>query len=138
VPAPQRTARIEDEIWNPAQVQAQAEGASLAGLMRAAVQRYATGELTSQAEPASQPAPKLTSHLEPASQGTAAIITTIGHGEPASGTLCMGPGCFGRDTRKYGLRKLPLCTACAAALQGETYKREPPPSAVRAIHRGAA
>ena len=36
----------------------------------------------------------------------------------------MGPGCFQRDTRKYGLRELPLCTACAVALQGETYKRE--------------
>jgi hypothetical protein len=37
VPAPQRTARIEDEIWNPAQARAQAEGASLGALMRAAI-----------------------------------------------------------------------------------------------------
>jgi hypothetical protein len=43
VPAPQRTARIEDQIWNPAQARAQAEGASLGALMRAAVQRYADG-----------------------------------------------------------------------------------------------
>jgi hypothetical protein len=50
VPAPQRTARIEDEIWNPAR--AKAEGASLGALMRAAVERYATGDLTSNAEPA--------------------------------------------------------------------------------------
>jgi hypothetical protein len=45
VPAPQRTARIEDDIWNPAQARAQTEGASLGALMRAAVQRYASGDL---------------------------------------------------------------------------------------------
>jgi hypothetical protein len=59
VPAPQRTARIEDEVWDPAQARAQAEGASLAALMRAAVHAYASGDLTSTAEPASQPAPSL-------------------------------------------------------------------------------
>jgi hypothetical protein len=46
VAAPQRTARIEDDVWNPAQERAQAEGATLAALMRAAVQRYADGHLT--------------------------------------------------------------------------------------------
>jgi len=52
VPAPQRTARIEDDIWDPAQARAKAEGASLGALMRAAVQHYASGDLTGNAEPA--------------------------------------------------------------------------------------
>ena len=50
----------------------------------------------------------------------------------------MAPGCFQRDTRTYGLRKLPLCTACAAALTGHTYWRELPPGAERITRRGAA
>ena len=33
------------------------------------------------------------------------------------------PGCWQRDTRKYGLRSLPLCPARAAALAGEVYQR---------------
>ena len=57
--APQRTARIEDEIWDPAQVRAKTEGASLGALMRAAIQRYAADDLTSNAEPASQPPARL-------------------------------------------------------------------------------
>jgi anti-sigma factor RsiW len=146
VPAPQRTARIEDEIWNPAQAKAHAEGASLGALMRAAVERYASGELTSQALPASQPAPELTSQPQPASQangsvtsqGTAALVTAIGAGEPSTGVVCMGPGCWQRDTRMYGLRKLPLCTACAAVLEGRTYQREIPPGAARIMQGGSA
>jgi hypothetical protein len=59
-------------------------------------------------------------------------------GEPSHGVLYMGPGCFQRDTRTYGLRELPLCTVCAAALQGQAYKREISPGAARAIRRGAA
>jgi hypothetical protein len=59
-------------------------------------------------------------------------------GEPSHGTLCMGPGCFQRDTRRYGLRRLPLCTACAAALQGQAYQREAPPGAARTLRRGTA
>jgi hypothetical protein len=51
MPAPQRTARIENEIWDPAQARAKTEGASLGALMRAAVERYATGDLTSNAQP---------------------------------------------------------------------------------------
>jgi hypothetical protein len=46
----------------------------------------------------------------------AVSLGAIGDGEPGNGTLCLGPGCFQRDTRKYGLRQLPLCPACAAAL----------------------
>jgi hypothetical protein len=45
VPAPQRTARIEDHTWDAATARAQAEGASPGALMRAAVQAYATGQL---------------------------------------------------------------------------------------------
>ena len=59
-------------------------------------------------------------------------------GEPSPGVICMTPGCWQRDTRKYGLRDLPLCTACAYALRGEVYQREIPPGAARAIRRGAA
>lgn len=136
--APQRTARIEDEIWDPAQTRAKAEGASLGALMRAAVQRYATGDLTSNAKPASQPHPSLTSHAQGASQGTAAAIAATGTGEPSPGVVCMGPGCWQRDTSKYGLRSLPLCPACTAALQGKTHQREIPPSAARLMRRGAA
>ncbi len=69
---------------------------------------------------------------------TSSPLAALPDGEPSSGSLCMGPGCFQRDTRKYGLRELPLCTACAAALQGQTYKRDLPPGAARAIRRGAA
>ena len=58
--------------------------------------------------------------------------------EPGHGAICMGPGCFQRDTRKYGLRQVPLCPACVAALRGDTYKRELPPGAARALCRGAA
>ena len=93
MPAPQRTARIEDDI---AQARAKAEGASLGALMRAAIQRYASGDLTSNAEPASQPQPLA------ASQGTPALVTAMSPGEPSHGVLCMGPGCFQRDTRTYG------------------------------------
>ena len=50
MPAPQRTARIEDDIWDPAQARAKTEGASLSVLMRAAVQRYAVGDLTTEVE----------------------------------------------------------------------------------------
>jgi hypothetical protein len=138
VPAPQRTARIEGEIWDPAQARAKAEGASLGALMRAAIQRYASGDLTSNAEPASQPHPELTSHAQAGSQGSAAAIAAIGTGEPSPGVVCMGPGCWQRDTTRYGLRELPLCPACAAALRGETYQRELPPGAARLMRRGAA
>lgn len=141
MPAPQRTARIEDDIWNAAQARAQAEGASLAALMRAAVQRYASGELTSPAEAASQLTAEVTSQPgtadRPASQAAQALASA-GPGEPSPGVACAGPGCWQRDTRKYGLRKLPLCPACAAALQGHEYKREIPETAALAIRRGAA
>jgi hypothetical protein len=114
--APQRTARIEDDVWDPAQARAKAEGASLGALMRAAVERYASGDLTSNAEPASQPHPDLTSHAQaashPASQRASAAITVTGPGEPSPGVVCMGPGCWQRDTSRYGFRQLPLCPAC--------------------------
>ena len=47
------------------------------------------------------------------------------------------PARWNRDTGRYGLRRLVLCTP-AAALQGQDYKREVPESAARAIRRGAA
>ncbi len=138
MPAPQRTARIEDEIWAPAMARAEAEGASLGALMRAAVERYAAGDLTSQAEPASQAAAPVTSQPgppgQPASQPAPAIAIT--GGKPGPPALCMGPGCWDRTTRRYGLRNLPLCPACRAALAGEAYQREIPASAARLARRG--
>ena len=57
-------------------------------------------------------------------------------GEPCPGAACSGPGCWNRDTARYGLRRLPLCTACAAALQGNVHQREVPEGAARVIRRG--
>jgi hypothetical protein len=72
------------------------------------------------------------------SQAAAAAITTTGPGEPSPGTACAGIGCWQRNTARYGLRRMPLCPACAAALQGHVYQRELPPGAERVIRRGAA
>ena len=66
-----------------------------------------------------------------------ASLAAIGDGQPSPGVVCMGPGCWQRDTARYGLCKLPLCPACAAALEGRTYRREIPPGAAR-LMRGAA
>jgi hypothetical protein len=49
-----------------------------------------------------------------------------------------GPGCWNRDTARNGLRRLVVCTTCAAALQGQVHKRELPEGTARAIRRGAA
>lgn len=73
----------------------------------------------------------------PAPAGTASL-GAIGPGEPSPGVACSVPACWNRDTARYGLRRLVLCTACAAALQGHTYQREMPPGAERVIRRGAA
>ena len=83
-------------------------------------------------------------NAEAAQPGTKNLLTTspslaaLPDGEPGNGAVCMTPTCWQRDTRKYGLRSLPLCTACAAALQGQTYRRDTPPGAARAIRRCAA
>lgn len=47
-------------------------------------------------------------------------------GVPSPGVLCMGPGCLQRDTSRYGLRRMPLCPACAAALTGQMYRKPQP------------
>lgn len=140
MPAPRRTARIEDDIWDPATVRAKAEGASFGALMRAAVQRYASGQLTSTAEPASHPAATLTSQPRPAGHpaSQAAAVIAIADGDPSPGVACAAPGCWQRNTTRYGLRRVPLCPACRAALEGQDYKREIPETAARAIRRGAA
>jgi hypothetical protein len=65
-------------------------------------------------------------------------LAAIADGEPCPGVACSGPGCLNRDTARYGLRRLVLCTACAAALQGQVHQRQLPESAARAIRRGAA
>ena len=67
-----------------------------------------------------------------------APLSAIGQSEPGHGAVCAGPGCWQRNTAIFGLRRLPLCPACAAALEGRTYQREVPESAARAVRRGAA
>lgn len=119
---PQRTTRIEDEIWGPASAKAQADGGSLADLMRAAVRRYLAGDLTVTAEPASHPVPSLTSHGEPGSRPASQPLGTAG-GIPSPGVACSAPTCWARDTSRYGLRQIPLCPADAAALAGLAYQR---------------
>jgi len=88
--------------------------------------------LAATTEPASHPAAPVTSQPDPAPS----IATTSG--EPSPGTACAGPGCWQRNTTRYGLRRLPLCPACRAALEGQVYKREVPESAARLLRRGAA
>ncbi len=58
------------------------------------------------------------------------------NGDPCPGVACAGHGCWNRDTARYGLRRLVLCRACVAALQGDTYKRKAPPGAARATRCG--
>lgn len=61
----------------------------------------------------------------PSSQpGPVAGALTVG--EPSPGVLCMGPGCLQRDTVRYGIRRMPLCPACAAALTGTEYRKPQP------------
>jgi hypothetical protein len=67
-----------------------------------------------------------------------APLAALTGSEPSPGVLCAGPGCWQRNTRKYGLRRLPLCDACAAALRGETCQRPIPPGAARVIRGTAA
>lgn len=84
---------------------------------------------------------ELTGQTATAGPGSAPASPSLGaltDGEPSPGAVCMGPGCFERNTSKFGLRRVPLCPACRAALEGRTYQRAIPPSAARAIRRGAA
>ena len=83
---------------------------------------------------------------QPADEGIEKTLVTPGSSplvpsapaSPGPGALCMGPGCWQRDTARYGLRRMPLCPACRAALKGRTCQREIPPSAARLMRRGAA
>lgn len=68
----------------------------------------------------------------------AAPIASAARGEPSPGIACAGPGCWQRNTTRYGLRRVPLCSACHAALEGRTYRREAPESAAWVVRRGAA
>jgi hypothetical protein len=70
-------------------------------------------------------------------RAAAPSLAALPDGGPSPGVLCMGPGCWERSTSKYGLRQLPLCPACRAALEGRPYQREIPPSAARLMRRGA-
>jgi hypothetical protein len=59
----------------------------------------------------------------PAPAAVPAALAGLQPGAASPGVLCSGPGCSERDTARYGLRLLPLCRACAAALAGEVYRR---------------
>jgi hypothetical protein len=43
----------------------------------------------------------------------AASLGALPDGEPGNGSVCATPGCWQRDTRKFGLRQLPLCLPAA-------------------------
>ena len=66
-----------------------------------------------------------------------AILAALPDGEPSRGAICRTPSCWERNTSRYGLRQVPLCRACRAALEGRTHQRELPPGAERLRH-GAA
>lgn len=57
--------------------------------------------------------------------------------EPCPGVACTGPGCWARDTRRYGLRGMPRCPVCAAAFAGQASRR-PVPATVRNVSRKPA
>lgn len=95
----------------------------------ALIERELTGD--------SEHGPAVTSPASPATSPLGAV-SGIGHGEPSPGVVCMGPGCWHRNTARYGLRQLPLCPADAAALEGYAYQREIPPGAARLVRHGAA
>jgi hypothetical protein len=101
-----------------------ASGTPLAELVR-------RGLTTGTAE-APQPSP-----VSPATSPLAAV-PGLGLGEPSPGAVCAAPSCWQRNTARYGLRKLTLCPACAAALVGRTYQRDIPASAARLVQHGAA
>jgi hypothetical protein len=71
-------------------------------------------------------------------RSAASPLGAIPDSEPSGGAVCATPRCWQRDTRLFGLRKLPLCPACRAALEGRAYQRETPPGAARLIHHGVA
>ncbi len=75
---------------------------------------------------------RCTAVISPTSPATSPL-GAIGPGKPSPGVVCMTPACWERSTRKYGLRRLPLCDACCAALEGRTYGRRgrPAPPAYR-------
>ena len=64
-------------------------------------------------------------------------LTALPDGEPGSSAVCMTPGCWERNTAKYGLGRLVLRAACAAALMGQLHKRQVPHGADKVIRRGA-
>lgn len=80
-----------------------------------------------------------TPETDGAGQAAPAVAAVkVAGGEPSPGVVCFQPGCWQRDTSRFGLRRLPLCPACHAALEGREYHREVSPEAARLVKRGAA
>jgi len=75
---------------------------------------------------------------QPTTQTATGAHIVLPVGEPCPGVACCCPGCWNRDTARYGLRHLVRCTSCAAALHGQVHQRQPPPGAARAVRRSAA
>ena len=66
------------------------------------------------------------------------VALTVVSGELSPGVVCMGAGCWQRNTSRFGLRRLPLCPSCHASLEGRVYETPVPPEAARLLKRGVA
>lgn len=65
----------------------------------------------------------------------AAANLALGAAEPSPGVVCAAPRCRERKNTRYGLRRVPLRPADAAALRGETYRRDLPVGTARVVRR---
>ena len=54
-------------------------------------------------------------------------LAALSADEPGNGALCMGPGCFQRDTSKYGLRQVPLLPRLPCSPRGARLPAGPAP-----------
>jgi hypothetical protein len=61
---------------------------------------------------------------------TSPPLAALANGEPSPGVLCMGPGCWERNTSKYGLRQVPALPCLPGSL------RRPHPPAGDTARRG--
>ena len=74
---------------------------------------------------------------QPAPVPAISSLSAIPSGEPSPGVLCLGPGCWERNTRKFGLRQLPALPGLRCRPPGQVYVR-PGAERARAIGGTAA
>ena len=55
-------------------------------------------------------------HVTNEQSATAAPLPALPAGDSSPGVACAGPGCWQRNTSRYGLHRVPLCPACRAAV----------------------